>query len=131
MNPNYCMIKFCDTVSHLHIKLQVVNFQRCRWIASGKEQEPLSLTSGVSEIAVCPPSPIAEDLQLYHLPPTLLLSVSNSSCLLTWCQPWYAGCCTAPLHFWRYWTTRWKMFSLSFVFVFMYYLCEKYKPIIV
>ena len=36
------------------------------------------------------------------------------------------------LYFSRYYTLRLKMFSLFFVFVFMYYLCENYyKPIIV
>ena len=35
----------------------------------------------VSETAACPPSPIADDLQLYYLPPSLPPPVSNSSCL--------------------------------------------------
>ena len=40
-------------------------------------------------------------LQLYHLLPLLHPPVSNSSCLFTWCQPLYAGCCTGPLSFSR------------------------------
>ena len=40
-------------------------------------------------------------LQLYHLPPLLPPPVSNSSCLITWCQPLYASCCTALLYFSR------------------------------
>ena len=70
--------------------------------------------------------------QLYHLPPPLPLPVSNSSCLFTRCQPLYASCCAVLLYFTRYCTVRLKIFSLFFVFVFMYYLCEKYyKPITV
>ena len=44
-------------------------------------------TSGVSEIVACSPSPIADDPQLYHLPPLLPPPVSNSSCLFTRWQP--------------------------------------------
>ena len=71
-------------------------------------------------------------LQLYHLPPSLPFPVSNTSCLFTRRQPLYASCYTALLDFSRYCTVRFKRFSLFFVCVFMYYLCEKYfKSIIV
>ena len=43
-----------------------------------------TITSGISEIAACPPTPL---LQLYHLPLPLPPPVSNSSCLFSWCQP--------------------------------------------
>ena len=49
------------TVSPLHTNLQVVNFQRYeRSSGSSKEPEPVPSTSGMSEIAACPPSPIAD-----------------------------------------------------------------------
>ena len=68
-------------------------------------------------------------LQLYYLPPPPSPPVSNSSCLFTRCQPLYASCCTVLLYFSRYCSVRLKMFYL---FIFMYYLCEKYyKPITV
>ena len=51
-----------NTVSPLHMKLQVVNFQRCkRASGSSKEPEPLPSTSGMSEIAAWPLSPIADN----------------------------------------------------------------------
>ena len=36
-------------------------FKRVHRIESSKEPEPVPSTSGMSEIAVCPPSPIADD----------------------------------------------------------------------
>ena len=89
-------------------------------------------TSDMSDIAACPPLPVADEiLQLYHLPPSFPPPVSSSSSLFTQCQPLYASCSTTLLYFSRYYTIRSKIFSLSFVFV-MYYLCEKYhKPITV
>ena len=41
-------------------------------------------------------------LQLYYHPPPLPPPVSNSSCLLTQCQPLYASCYTVLLYFSRY-----------------------------
>ncbi|KAJ8776637.1 hypothetical protein J1605_015226 [Eschrichtius robustus] len=81
-------------------------FKRVDRIESSKEPEPVPSTSGVSESAACPLSPIADDLilQLYHLPPPLPPPVSNSSCLFTRCQPLYASCCTVLLYFSRSWT---------------------------
>ena len=43
--------------------------------------------SGVSEMATCPSSPIAADLQLYHLSPPLPPPVTNSSPLFIQRQP--------------------------------------------
>ena len=86
----------------------------------------------MSEIAACPPSPLLTILQLYHFPPPLPPPGSNSSFLFTRCQPLCASCCTGLLYCSRYCTVRFKIFSLFFVFVFMYYLGEKYyKPITV
>ena len=56
-------------------------------------------------------------LQLYHLPPHVPPTVSNSSCLFPRCQPLDARCCTGPLWFSRYCSVRLKMFSLFFVCV--------------
>ena len=86
----------------------------------------------MSEIAAYPPSPVLTILQLYHLPLPLPPPVSNSSYLFTGCQPLYASCSTVLMYFSRSCTMRLKMFCLFFVFVFMYYLCEKYyRPITV
>ena len=50
------------TVSSLHTNIQVESFQRCeRASGSSKEPEPVPSTSGMSEIAACPPSPVADD----------------------------------------------------------------------
>ena len=56
-------------------------------------------------------------LQFDNLLPPLLPLVSNSSSLLTWCQPLYASCCIVLLHISRYCTVKLKMFSLFFMFV--------------
>ena len=58
-------------------------------------------------------------LPLYHLPPL----VNNASCPFTRRQPLHVSCGTV-LYFSRYCKTK-KVF-FTFVFVFMYYLCEKY-----
>ena len=96
-------------VSPLHMNLQVANFQRCEHAfhqcqASVKLQLALRLL-------------LLTILQLYHLPPPLPLPVSNSSCLLTRCQPLYARCCTVLLYFSRYCTVRFKMFCFFFFFL--------------
>ena len=53
--------------SPLHTNLQVVNFQRCK--------QAFHQTSGVSETAACPPSPIADDPSA---PPSPTTSPSSS-----------------------------------------------------
>ena len=53
---------------------------------ASKKPEPVS-SSGMSETAACPPSPIADDSSALHFPPPLPAPVSNSPCLFTRCQP--------------------------------------------
>ena len=65
-------------------------------------------------------------LQLYHLPPSLPSPVSSTSCLFTHCQPLNDSCCAVLLCFSRYCTVSLEMFSILFLSVFMYYLCEKH-----
>ncbi|XP_059778263.1 tigger transposable element-derived protein 1-like [Balaenoptera ricei] len=74
-------------------------FKRVDRIESSKEPEPVPSGSGVSEIAACPPSPIADDPSALSSPPPLPPPVSNSSCLFTRCQPLDASCCTVLLYF--------------------------------
>ena len=98
------------------------------------ELNPVTSTSGVSDIAAYPPSPIADDPSA--LPsPTSLPPVGDASCPFTWCQPLYASCCATLLYF----SSTFSLYLLYFlllyykiknVLLFMYYLCEKYyKPI--
>ena len=54
-------------------------FKRVDYIESSKKQGPVPSTSGVSEVAACPPSPTADDPSVYHLPPPLPAPISNSS----------------------------------------------------
>ena len=113
------------TVRPLHRNLQVANFQR-REHASGssKKLRAVPSMSGVSDIAACPLSPIADD-------PSALPSPVRNSWLFTRCQPLCASCCTILLYFSSYYTARLKMFYFLYLFS-MYYLCEKYyKPIMV
>ena len=50
-------------VSPVHTNLQIVKFQRFTCVSgSSKEPEPVPSISDMSEIAACPPSPIADDL---------------------------------------------------------------------
>ena len=63
------------------MSLQVVNFQRCKCASgSSKKPEPVPSVSGVSEIAACPPSPIADNPS--SLPSPHLLSLLQSVTLL-------------------------------------------------
>ena len=104
-------------VSPLCTNLQVTKL-RCECASgSSKEPESLSSMSGRSEIAACSTSLLSRILQLYHLPPPLLPSVSNSSCLFTQHQSLEASCCTVLLYFSRYCTVKLKMFPLFFVFI--------------
>ena len=44
------------------MNFHIVNFQRCECASgSSKESEPVPTMSGMSKIAACPPSPIADD----------------------------------------------------------------------
>ena len=73
-----------NTVSPLHWSLQDVNFQKCEHATpSGKEPEPMSSMSGMSEVAACRLSPIADDPSALSSPtssPTS--SVTLSACSL-------------------------------------------------
>ena len=87
-------------------------------------------TSGVSEIAACPSSPIADDPSALPSPTSSPPPVSNSSCLFTRCQALYASRYTVLLPFSRYCAVRLKMFSLflclfcvCFVFVLYFFFC--------
>ena len=108
-----------DTVSPLYMNLQVVNSQGCEHVSlSSKEPEPVSSTSGMSEIGACPPLLLLTILQLYHFPSPLPPPINNSSCLFTWCQPLYASCNKVLLYFSWHYTIELKLFSLLFMFVF-------------
>ena len=85
-----------------------------------KMQRCVPSTSGINEMAACPPSPIADDPSGLPSPASSPSLISNSSSCAFW-QPLYAGCCPVQLYFWRYYTGRLKMLSLFFVFFFMYY----------
>ena len=106
------------TVRPLYTNLQVANFQR-REHASGssKKLQAGSSMSGVSDIAACPLSPIADD-------PSALPSPVSNSWLFTRCQPLCASCCTILLYFSRYYTARLKMF---YFFVFVFYVLFVWK----
>ena len=74
-------------VNFLHINLQVVNFQRWEHtFGSIKEPEPGPSTSGMSETAAWPQSPIADGPSALPSPTPSLPSSSNFSCLFTLCQ---------------------------------------------
>ena len=60
--------------------------------------------------------------QLYHLSLPLSLPVSNSSCLLTGCQPGYASCC--PLLFK---VLYYKVKNVFFILVFVFYVLFVWK----
>ena len=121
------------TVSPLHTNLQVANSQRCeRASGSSKESEPVPSTPGVSEIAACPPSPVADNPSALPSPTSspsssqyLFLPVPSMPAPV--CQLLY---CTA-VHF-KVLYCKIKHVFFIFRVCFLYYLCEKYyKPITV
>ena len=109
------------TVSPLHTNLQVGNFQRCKPASLYVQgPEPVPSTSGMSEIAARPPSPIADDPSALPSPTSspsssqeLFLPVHSMPAPV--CQ---LLCCTTVLFKVKYCTVRLKMFSLFSVFVF-------------
>ena len=104
-----------NPVNPLHTNLQVSNFQRCK-------HELHQHQAWVKFHCLC--LLLLMILQLSHLPPPLPPPLSNSSCLLTGCQPLYASCCTKLLYFSKYCTVRLKLFSL-FSAYFLGIICEK------
>ena len=63
-------------------------------IEASKEPEPVPAMSGMSEIAVCPPSPVADDPSALPSPTPLSPPVSDSSCMFP--QP--ASVCLVLYH---------------------------------
>ena len=88
--------------------------------------------SDVSEIAACPPSPIANDASAI---PSSTSSPFSKSITLLPCSPDASPCMpTVGLYYCTFQAIiRLKIFSLFFcVFFLMYYFCEKHcKPITV
>ena len=105
-----------------------MNFQRCeRTYGPSKEPEAVPLTSGMSETAARPPSPVADD------PSTLPSPTSSSQWLFLPLDAslWMPGIGLLQWYFSRYCTVRLKMIYFLCLF-FMYYLCKKhYKPVAV
>ena len=94
---------------------------------SNKEPEPVPAGSRVSEAAACPPSPLAGNPSPLPSPPPLPSPGSNSSCLVTHCQPLDSIFCTVLLYFSRFCTVRYIVFYfLIFLYMFVY---RYYKPI--
>ena len=62
----FLCVKRINTISPLHMNFQVANFQRCERAFACPE--PVPSTSGVSEVAACPPSPIADHLSALPSP---------------------------------------------------------------
>ena len=123
----------CTTVSPLHTNLQVANSKmqthihmfshvsssiRLEYIVTRLEYIVTCVHHLQVVVRLC--TVLCKEAQ-YHL------SVSNSSCLFTWCQPLYASCCTILLCFSRYCTVRLKIFS----FVYVCFLCIIYVKSII
>ena len=98
-----------NTVRLIHMNLQVENSRRCA-CAFCQHQAWVKL-----QLALF--LPLLTVLQLYYLPPLLLLQ--SVTCLFTQCQPMYASCCTVLLYFSRYYTVRFKIFSLLLCLFFI------------
>ena len=85
-NAVQCYWVFYDEKKSYHPdKAWIILFKRVDKIESSKEAEHMPSTSGVNEITVHPPSPIADDLSAVPSPTSSPFSISNSSCLLTRC----------------------------------------------
>ena len=98
-------------------KVWIILFKRVDRIESSKEAERMPSTSGVNEVRVHAPSPIADDPSAVPSPTSSPFSISSSSCLFTRCQSLCASCCAVLLYFSRHSTVGLKVFSLLFVFV--------------
>ena len=104
-----------NTVSLLHVTLQVAKFQRWNMHLFPARNKSLCHQYRVwVKFQLVLHILLMMILQLYHLPPPFPLPVSNSSCLYPRCQPLYVSCCTVLLYFSWYCTVGLKMFSLFF-----------------
>ena len=112
-------------------------FKRVDRIESSKEPEPVPSTSGVREMAACPPSLIVTIVDDPSALPSPTSSPSSSQQLFLpvhsmpapVCQPSY---CTTVLFKVLYCKMKNVFFIFCVCLFFMYYLCEKYyKPITV
>ena len=118
-----------STVSPPHTNLQVMSFQRWDHISldcfskradrieSSKEPEPVPSTSGVSEIAACPLSPVADDPSALSFPTSSPSSRQWLSLPVRLMPALYASCCTVLFYFSKYYTVRLKYFR------FVCFLC--------
>ena len=152
MNPLQVIVLLCallySTVQQYSIFIWSSGFLEASMKSSSDEASPgkkcqviktetivkIIETVGPGDEIACPPvdsyhwQSFSSTISHLLIPPP----VRNSSFLFTWCQPLNASCCTILLYLSRYCTVRLKMFSLLFVFLFIYYLWEKYyKPITV
>ena len=92
------------------------------------------LTAGVSETAACPPSPAAADPSDLSSPTSSPSSRQSSPACSLEAGPCTPACCIyVLLYFSSYCTVRLKkLSSFLYLFLFMYYWCDKYyKPITV
>ena len=87
-----------------------------------KEPDLAPSLSDASEIAACPPSPVADDPSALPSPTPLPPPVSKSSRLFTGCQLLYARYCTVLLYPSRHYNIRLKALSLFLcLFIFVMY----------
>ena len=118
-----------NTVSPLHWSLQDVNFQKCEHATpSGKEPEPMPSVSGMSEVAACRLSPIADDPSALSSPtssPTS--SVTLSVCSLdARCSSQLLYCTTILFKAMNHLVKNVYFFCLLFVYYFDYITVQYY-----
>ena len=94
---------YCESPTYEPSSCELSKMQMCVHMSSH--------VSPIMQLALC--LLLLMILQLYHLPPPLPPSVSNSCCLFTQYQPLCASCCTVLLSFSRYCTVTLKMFCLK------------------
>ena len=121
LSEQLVLVVYGRLVSPLHMNPQVANFQGCERVFT------CPVTSGMSDAAACPPSPLAEDPSAPPFPPP----VPPPAVTLLACSLDAHPCIQLLLLcFSKFCNVRVKIFSLFFVFIFVYYLCGKYsKPI--
>ena len=104
---------------HIYSKSPTYEPSSCK---DSKMQMCVPSMPGMSEIAACSLSPIADDPSALPSPPPLPPPVSNSSCPFNRYQPLYASCWTVLLYFSRYCTARLKMFYFLLLFLCVIYM---------